>query len=155
MESNVKPNLPYHIYRFSNLLYKWKIPFLPMLCKGVLRFVFGAVICPETQIGKNVHFGYNALGIVIHRRAIVGNYVHFYPHVLIGGKGGSDVPVIGDHVVLGAGAKILGKVRIGNYAKIGANAVVLQDVPDHATAVGIPAVIKLSQGLSQTAVYEE
>lgn len=62
-------------------------------------------------------------------------------HVTIGGRVGPGVPVIGDNVRIGSGAKVLGGIRIGNYAQIGANAVVIKDVPDNATAVGVPAKI--------------
>lgn len=137
----MKANMPYFIYKLSNWCWKKKIPFIPIILKGVLRFVCGAVIPPETQIGKNVHFGYNGLGIVLHRRAIIGDNVHIFPHVVIGGNGGYEVPVIKDQAILGAGAKILGNVTVGERAKVGANAVVLCDVPDDTTAVGVPAKI--------------
>ncbi len=136
-----RSNLPYYFYAFGNFCYRLHIPILPFITKVLIRYVFGAVIPPQAKIGKDVHFGYNGLGIVIHHRAVIGDNVHFYSHVVVGGSGGPDVPVIGNNVVIGAGAKILGKVKVGNNCRIGANAVVLKDVPDGATAVGVPARI--------------
>ncbi len=86
--------------------------------------------------------GYQGLGIVIHKDAVVGSNVHIDQGVTIGGNAKEvGVPTIGDGVYVGAGAKILGPIHIGKGAKIGANAVVLCDVPEGATAVGIPARI--------------
>jgi serine O-acetyltransferase len=136
---HVKANAPYYLWKLSNRLYLLKIPVLPLLIKVVLRFVFGAVIPFETKIGKNVHLGYNGLGIVIHGRCVIGNNVVISQHVSLGGRGDEGVPEIGDNVLIGAGAIILGGIKIGNNAKIGANAVVLIDVPAGATAVGVPA----------------
>jgi serine O-acetyltransferase len=127
-------------------MYKRKIPFLPTLMKGIIRVCFSAVIPPQLEVGRNVLFGYNGLGIVIHPRCVIGDNVIIGQHVTIGGRGGPEVPIIGNNVLLGAGAKILGNVKIGNNAKIGANAVVLIDVPENATAVGVPAVIVPKNG---------
>ena len=138
---NCKSNLPYYIWKISNCLHMLKIPFIPILIKQFIRLVFCAVIPPQIKIGKNVHFAFNGLGIVIHQRCIIGSNVHISHQVTLGGKGDRGVPIIGDNVYIGAGAKILGGVKIGNNTKIGANTVVLIDVPDGATAVGIPARI--------------
>ncbi|MDO9235912.1 MAG: DapH/DapD/GlmU-related protein, partial [Aquabacterium sp.] len=115
---------------------------LPKLCYVINRIVFSAVVPPEVQLGKGVLLGYKGLGVIIHRRAVIGNNVLVGAHVTIGGRGKyHDVPVIEDNVMIGTGAKILGPVRIGRGARIGANAVVVHDVPAGATAVGIPASI--------------
>lgn len=133
------------IWRLSNKLHKLRVPFLPNVCYAFNRIVFSAAIPPESTIGEGVLFGYKGLGIVIHRRAIIGNNVQIGAHVTIGGRGNhTNVPVIEDNVLIGSGAKILGPVRIGGGAKIGANAVVLHDVPPGATAVGIPAKVRQS-----------
>lgn len=92
----------------------------------------------ETTIGKDVHFGHRGLGIVIHRNAIIGDRVHILQNVTIGGKNGT-FPDIGNDVLIGAGAVILGDVKVGNAAVIGANALVLEDVPAGAVVGGIPA----------------
>lgn len=80
-------------------------------------------------------------GIVIHPQAEVGVNCLILQQVTIGVSSGPGVPSIGGHVDIGAGAKILGNIRIGDHARIGANSVVLQDIPEGATAVGIPAQI--------------
>lgn len=128
------------IWRLSNRLHRWHVPVLPKLCYAFNRIVFSAVVPPGVQMGEGVLLGYKGLGIIIHRRAVIGNNVLVGAHVTIGGRGEyHDVPVIEDDVMIGTGAKILGPVRIGRGARIGANAVVLKDVPPGTSAVGIPA----------------
>ena len=86
-------------------------------------------------------------GVVIHPEAVIGPNCLIFQQVTLGMGPIPGLPKIGGQVDIGAGAKILGGVRIGNHAKIGANAVVITDVPDHATAVGIPAkIIQKKQG---------
>lgn len=128
------------IWRLSSRLHHWRVPVLPKLCYAFNRIVFSAVVPPGVQMGEGVLLGYKGLGIIIHRRAVIGNNVLVGAHVTIGGRGEfHDVPVIEDDVMIGTGAKILGPVRIGRGARIGANAVVVKDVPPGATATGIPA----------------
>ncbi|MBI5750773.1 MAG: serine acetyltransferase [Hydrogenophilales bacterium] len=128
------------LYRLSHWLYNLGVPVLPHLIYVFNRLVFSAVIPPSVRIGRDVVLGYHGLCIVIHRRVVIGDNVVIAPGVTIGGRSELlDVPVIESDVLIGAGAKILGPVRIGRGAKIGANAVVLQDVPASAVAVGIPA----------------
>lgn len=139
------------IWRLSNHLHRWRVPVLPKLCYAFNRIVFSTVVPPGVQIGTGVLLGYKGLGIVIHRRAVIGNRVNIGAHVTIGGRGEYyEVPVIEDDVVIGTGAKILGPVRVGKGARIGANAVVLRNVPPGTTAVGVPAKIlnnsKISSG---------
>lgn len=138
-----KSNLPYYIYRTANNLYRWKIPFAPMLIQQFLRFGFGCFIPYKTKIGnKNIHFGHNGLGVVLDYRCVIGNNVRIDQQVTIGIRWDEQIaPVIGNNVRIGAGAKVLGSIKIGNNARIGANSVVLTDVPDGATAVGVPARI--------------
>jgi len=94
-----------------------------------------------------VLLGYQGLCIVIHRRAIIGDDVVVGAGVTIGGRSEHfEVPVIGNNVVIGNGAKILGPVKIGHHAQIGANAVVLKDVPAYGVAVGVPARIISGKG---------
>jgi serine O-acetyltransferase len=137
----MKANLPYYIWRTANLLYKANVPVVPFVIQQFLRFAFCCFIPYSTQIGKNVHFGHLGMGIVIHKDAVIGNNVRIDQHVTIGGRVGPGAPLIGDNVRIGAGAKLLGSIRIGQHAQIGANAVVIKDVPDNATAVGVPARI--------------
>jgi serine O-acetyltransferase len=132
-----------YIYRLSRLLYCAHIPFLPWVLKVVNRILFSVSLPPSVKVGKNVVFGYQGLGIVVHKLAVLGNNIVIAPNVVIGGRGRPGAPVIEDDVLIGAGACILGPVTIGRGAKIGANAVVMSDIPPYATAVGIPVRILL------------
>jgi serine O-acetyltransferase len=114
---------------------------LPWLLKGFNRVVFSVSLPPSATVGRNVVFGYQGLGIVVHRHAVLGNNIVIAPNVVIGGRGEAGAPVIGDNVLIGAGACILGPITIGRDARIGANAVVISDVPPNVTVVGVPAQI--------------
>lgn len=135
-----------HFFRIARKLHLLGIPLLPRLIYIFNRILFGVVLPPSAKVGKNVVFGYSGLAIVVHKRAEIGDNVVIGPNVTIGGRSGLErVPVIEDGVTIGAGARILGPVRVGRGAFIGANAVVLSDVPAGATAVGVPArIVKTS-----------
>jgi serine O-acetyltransferase len=129
-----------YVFRLSHLLYRLRVPCLPWLLKVLNRILFSVSLPPSVQVGRNVTFGYQGLGIVVHRHALIGSNVIVAPNVVIGGRGGrAGAPVIEDDVLIGAGACVLGPVTIGRGAQIGANAVVMADVPAGATAVGVPA----------------
>ncbi len=131
-----------YFYRLLRWLYLRHVPVLPRLIYIFNRIVFAVVLPPSAEVGGNVVFGYSGLGIVVHKRARIGNNVIVSPNVTIGGRSEMlAVPVIEDNVLIGAGACILGPVTIGRGARIGANAVVLQSVPAGSTAVGNPARI--------------
>lgn len=131
------------LYYLSNRLYRWHVPLLPRLIMLCIRILWGSFIPYQTQIGRGVSFGHG-MGIVIARPVKIGARCKIRHQVTISNSG-NGAAVIGDDVNIGAGAKIVGHVRIGNRAKIGANAVVVHDVPDDATVVGIPArVVKLA-----------
>lgn len=105
----------------------------------------GGVIPYQADIGEGTVLGYQALGIVIHKRCVIGKNCHISQNVTMGGTSGIyEVPVLGDNVNVGAGANIIGPVHIGDNAIIGAGAVVVSDIPENAIAVGVPAkVIKM------------
>jgi serine O-acetyltransferase len=130
-----------HIYRIARFLHLARIPLLPWVLKTLNRVLFSVSLPPSTSVGHRVIFGYQGLGIVVHRHAVLGNNITISPNVVIGGRGDAGAPVIEDDVFIGAGACILGPVTVGRGSKIGANSVVLADVPPNATAVGNPARI--------------
>ena len=128
------------LYRFENWLYTHHLKILAYIVKMFIRVVFGAVIPPSVSIGEGTFITYHGLGVVMHKKVVIGKNCCVRQHVTIaGGRGG--VPTIGDNVEINTGAVIVGPVHIGNYVRIGANAVVIQDIPDNCTAVGIPAKV--------------
>lgn len=117
-----------------------RIPALPTMFYAMNRILFGIALPPEAQVGRGVKFAYLGLGTVVHRNAIIGDDVVVGSNVTIGGRSGhAQLPVIEAGAYIGTGARVLGPVRIGRNAVIGANAVVLCDVPANSVAVGIPA----------------
>ncbi|MBS5922265.1 MAG: serine acetyltransferase, partial [Clostridium perfringens] len=125
-------------------LYKIKLFFLARLISQLGRFFTGIEIHPGAKIGKGLFIDHG-MGVVIGETAEIGDNVTIYHGVTLGGTGkdkGKRHPTVGNNVIIGCGAKILGPISIGDGAKIGANSVVLKDVPKGKTAVGIPAVIK-------------
>ena len=131
-----------YFYRIERYLYLKKIPLLPLLIKGIIFLMYNSSIPFECIIGANTKFAYGGIGVVIHKRAIIGSNVSIGSNVTIGGRSGHiEVPVIGDNVYLATGSKILGPIKIGANAIIGANAVVIKDVPSNTTVGGVPAKI--------------
>ena len=128
-------------YRVSHYLYKKNIFLLARLISQVSRFFTGIEIHPGAKIGKGLVIDHG-MGVVIGETAEIGDDVLIYHGVTLGGTGkdkGKRHPTVGNNVVIGAGAKVLGPIYVGSNAKIGANSVVLKEVPNGATAVGIPA----------------
>lgn len=122
-------------------------PLIVMLKKwAVLRHRFWSMVTgADIPINSKIDGGLllpHPNGIVIHPDARIGPNCLIFQQVTIGTRGNGGAPVIGGHVDIGAGAKILGPVKIGNHAVIGANAVVMSDVPDYCVAVGVPAIVK-------------
>lgn len=129
------------LYRIAHFLYKHKIHFVSRAISQIARFFTGIEIHPGATIGKRLFIDHG-MGVVIGETTEIGDNVTLYQGVTLGGTGkdkGKRHPTIESDVVVGAGAKILGPIRIGSGSKIGANAVVLKDVLAKATAVGIPA----------------
>lgn len=130
-------------YRFAHCLWKRKIPFIPRALSQMARFLTGIEIHPGAAVGSGLFIDHG-MGVVIGETTEIGDNVTLFQGVTLGGTGkqrGKRHPTIGSNVVVGAGAKVLGPILVGNYVKIGANSVVLQDVPDHSTVVGIPGRI--------------
>lgn len=130
-------------YRIAHFLYKIKFKLLAEIIMYIVRAVLNIEIHPAAKIGKRLFIDHGT-GVVIGETSVIGDDVTIYHGVTLGGTGkhhGIRHPQIGNHVVIGAGAKILGPIKIGNHVSIGAGAVVVNDVPDHHTAVGMPARI--------------
>ena len=128
-------------YRISHGLLKHRIPFLGVILQRLAEVWTGISISPATKIGAGLviyHFG----GIIINSQAVLGRHCRLHHDVTIGNRvPGGPSPKIGDRVMIGAGARILGGITIGDDVEIGANAVVLEDVPAGAVAVGVPAKV--------------
>lgn len=130
-------------YRFSNWLYRKKLKFLARLISQISRFFTGVEIHPSAKIGKRLFIDHG-MGVVIGETTIIGDDCTLYQGVTLGGTGkdsGKRHPTLGNNVLVGCGAKILGPFYVGDNVKIAANAVVLQSIPNNATAVGVPAKI--------------
>ena len=128
------------IYRFSNLAWRKKFFILGRLISNVGRFLTGIEIHPGATIGQRFFIDHG-MGVVIGETSQIGDDVMLYQGVTLGGTSltkGKRHPTIGDGVIVGSGAQVLGPIVVGDGARVGANAVVLQDVPQGATMVGIP-----------------
>src|SRR3954447_7800798 len=118
------------LYRLARRLHLAGVPVLPRLVFMVTFVLFNSELHAETEIGPGTTFDHGGTGVIIHPRAVIGSGCLIGPQVTIGGRSGlPDLPVIEDDVYIGNGAKVLGPVRVGRGAKIGANAVVIKDVP--------------------------
>lgn len=131
------------LHKLSRRLLNLRLRRLSRLVEHVIRLVYAARIPAEADINPSVHFSHNALAVVVTKKASIGPRCQIGMHVLLGSnwpqEGG---PRLEQDVVVQCGAKIVGPVTIGRGSVIGANAVVLKDVPPHSLVVGVPGVIK-------------
>ena len=135
-------------YRRANWFYRHKFFTIARLISQRARHVTGIEIHPGAQIGKGLFIDHG-MGVVVGETTIIGDNCLLYQGVTLGGTGkdkGKRHPTLGNNVMVGAGAKVLGPIHIGNNVKIAANAVVLHDIPDNCTAVGVPARIARREG---------
>lgn len=133
--------LIYH--KIAHFLYEYKLYFLARLVSQFARFITGIEIHPGAKIGKRLFIDHG-MGIVIGETATIGNDCTIYHGVTLGGTGKDKKkrhPDVGNNVMIGCGAKVLGPIKIGDNVKIGANAVVLKDIEKNNTVVGIPAKV--------------
>ncbi len=131
------------LHRLGHWLHLHKVSFIPRFISHLARFFTGIEIHPGAKIGKGVFIDHG-MGVVIGETAIVGDYTLIYQGVTLGGTGkesGKRHPTLGNNVVVGAGAKVLGNLQISDRVRIGAGSIVLGDVPPDATVVGIPGRI--------------
>lgn len=135
------------LHRLAHWLHSGGVPLLPRVISQVSRFFTGIEIHPGAKIGKRFFIDHG-MGVVIGETAELGNDVLLYQGVTLGGTGkekGKRHPTLGNNVVVGTGAKVLGNIRIGDCVKIGAGSVVVHPVPDNSTVVGIPGRVVRSR----------
>lgn len=130
-------------YRFAHRLYKWHIPVIPRMISYCTRIVTGIEIHPAAEIGRKFFIDHGE-GVVIGATSIIGDNVLIYQQVTLGGTGkehGKRHPTLGNNVIVGAGAKVLGNITLGDNVRVGAGSVVIEDVPENSTVVGVPGRI--------------
>ena len=139
-------------HRLANPLYRAGVPLIPRLISQASRWFTGIEIHPGATIGRRFFIDHG-MGVVIGETAEIGDDCLLYQGVTLGGTGkesGKRHPTLGNHVVVGGGAKVLGNIHIGNNARIGAGSVVIHSVPDNSTVVGIPGkVVRSRAGVNE------
>ena len=140
-------------HRIAHFFYKRNLFFIARLISQIARHLTGIEIHPGAKIGKRLFIDHG-MGIVIGETATIGDDCTIYHNSTLGGTGkdkNKRHPDLGNNVMVGSGAKILGPIKIGNNVKIGANSVVLKNVPDNVTIVGIPRKNKIKNNLAKSA----
>ena len=135
-------------YRIAHRFHTWGVPIIPRVISQLARWFTGIEIHPAAKIGRGFFIDHG-MGVVIGETTEIGDHVTLFQGVTLGGTGkerGKRHPTLGNHVVVGAGAKILGGIKIGDNVKIGANSVVLKSVPPNSTVIGVPARIIKTEG---------
>jgi serine O-acetyltransferase len=128
------------LHRFAHLLYQWRVPLIPRVISQFSRFLTGIEIHPGATIGRRFFIDHGS-GVVIGETTEIGDDVLLYQGVTLGGTGhetGKRHPTLGNHIIVGTGAKVLGNILIGNYVRIGAGSVVVRPAPDYSTVIGVP-----------------
>lgn len=144
-------------HRVAHGIYKIKLKFIARIISQISRFFTGIEIHPGAVIGEGFFIDHG-MGIVIGETCEIGNNVTLYQDVTLGGTGkhiGKRHPTIGNDVLIGAGAKVLGPFRVGDGAKVGAGSIVLEEVPDNCTIVGNPGRIVRCYGKQRSCLPEE
>ncbi|TES81607.1 MAG: serine O-acetyltransferase [Dehalococcoidia bacterium] len=127
-------------HRIAHTLFRWHIPFLPRFISHISRFLTGIEIHPGAKIGEGFFIDHG-MGVVIGETSVIGDNVTIYQGVTLGGTShlrAKRHPTLGDNVVVGVGAQLIGNITIGENSKVGAGSVVVSSVPANATVVGVP-----------------
>ncbi|KGX85404.1 serine O-acetyltransferase [Pontibacillus litoralis] len=135
-------------HRIAHACHRKKFFFLARVISQVSRFFTGIEIHPGAKIGRRFFIDHG-MGVVIGETCEIGDYVTIFQGVTLGGTGkekGKRHPTLKDHALVATGAKVLGSITIGENSKVGAGSVVLRDVPDHSTVVGIPGQVVIQNG---------
>lgn len=141
-------------HRIAHKLWIWKIPVIPRMISTLSRFLTGVDIHPAATIGKRFFIEHGA-GVVIGETTEIGDDCLLYQQVTLGATGskkGKRHPTLKNGVIVGAGAKVIGNLTLGNYSKIGAGSVVISDVPDYATVVGVPGRVIVQKVLNKEGI---
>ncbi|MCD8377699.1 MAG: serine O-acetyltransferase [Candidatus Gastranaerophilales bacterium] len=141
-------------HRIAHKLRFWGMPFIPRYISYLTRIITGIEIHPAASIGERLFIDHGE-GVVIGETTIIGNDVLIYQQVTLGGTGkehGKRHPTIGNNVIIGAGAKILGNIKIGDNVRVGAGSVVVDDVPENSTVVGVPGHVVLQKFINTDGV---
>lgn len=141
-------------YRLAHKLYKWNLPLIPRMISYVTRIITGIEIHPAAQIGRRFFIDHGE-GVVIGATTIIGDDVLIYQQVTLGGTGkehGKRHPTLGNNVIVGAGAKVLGNITLGDFVRVGAGSVVVENVPEHSTVVGVPGRVVQQKILDENGV---
>jgi serine O-acetyltransferase len=144
------------LHRLAHKLYEMRLQFLARVISQISRSATGIEIHPGARIGRRFFIDHG-MGVVIGETAEIGDDVLLYQGVTLGGTGkekGKRHPTIGNNVVIGTGAKVLGNIRIGDHVKIGAGSVVVHPVPDYSTVVGVPGRVVRVRGVTNDDVLE-
>ena len=131
------------LHRIAHKLNYWKIPLIPRVISNISRFFTGIEIHPNARIGRRFFIDHG-MGVVIGATTIIGDDVLLYQGVTLGGTGnehGKRHPTLENNIVVGAGAKVLGNITIHSNSRIGAGSVVIDDVPENSTVIGVPGRI--------------
>jgi serine O-acetyltransferase len=127
-------------HRITHRLYRWRVPFFPRFISHIARFLTGIEIHPGAKIGEGFFIDHG-MGVVIGETSEIGDYVTLYQGVTLGGTSLQKIkrhPTLGNNVVVGVGAKVIGAIKIGDNSRIGAGSVVIKSVPPNSTVVGNP-----------------
>lgn len=141
-------------HRVSHKLYEWKVPVIPRFISFIMRFLTGIDMHPGAKIGRRFFIDHG-MGVVIGETTIVGDDVLLYQGVTLGGTSSKPEkrhPTLGNGVIVGAGAKVLGNITIGDHSRVGAGSVVINDVPENATVVGVPGRVVLQKTFDENGV---
>lgn len=135
-------------HRIAHALHRWGVPLLPRCLSQLTRWLTGIEIHPGATLGRGIFIDHG-MGVVIGETSILGDNVTLFQGVTLGGTGkerGKRHPTLGKNVVVGAGAKVLGNIMVGDNVTIGSNAVVIRDVPPDSTVVGVPGRVAKTAG---------
>ncbi|MEK7754486.1 MAG: serine O-acetyltransferase, partial [Acidobacteriota bacterium] len=144
------------LHRLAHKLYTMNVPLVPRVISQFSRTLTGIEIHPGAKIGRRFFIDHG-MGVVVGETAEIGDDVLLYQGVTLGGTGkerGKRHPTVGNHVVVGTGAKVLGNIRVGDCVKIGAGSVVVHSVPDNSTVVGIPGRVAAIEIMINTSTVQ-